>query len=74
MSLLEKLSEWILQKEEELAKNCAIPIEEIDKQIEKIKQEKAEVQKKYEETMAKLDHLLERLEKIKEMELNCKRD
>ena len=33
---LMKITDWVLQKEEEAAKNCAISIEELDKQIQKL--------------------------------------
>ena len=35
---LMKITDWVLQKEEEAAKNCAIPIEELEKQIQKLQE------------------------------------
>jgi len=67
--LLKKISEWTLQKEEELAKNCEIPIETIDKQIKTLKQKKEEILNQVQE----IDELISRLEKIKNIELlKCK--
>ena len=63
--LIKKMSEWTLQKEEELAKECAIPVEKIDKQIEVLKNKRAEV----EEQLKELDEIISRLEKIKNTEL-----
>ena len=59
--LLKKISDWTLQKEEELAKECAMPIEAINKQINTLKEKKEELQKNIEE----IDSLIQRLEKIK---------
>ena len=67
--LLKKISDWTLQKEEELAKSCAIPVETIDKQIETLKQKRDEIEKNLQE----IDELIKRLEKIKNTELlRCK--
>ena len=69
---LMKITDWVLQKEEEAAKNCAIPIEELDKQIQKLQEKKEELQKKCEEQIKTIDNLLERIEKIKnEEKLKC---
>jgi chaperonin cofactor prefoldin len=63
--LLKKISDWTLQKEEELAKECAIPIEKIDAQIETLEKKKAEI----EEQLKEIDEIIERLKKIKNTEL-----
>jgi prefoldin subunit 5 len=62
---LKKISEWTLQKEEELAKECKIPVEKIDEQIEVLNEKKAEIEKNLEE----INNLIKRLEKIKNIEL-----
>ncbi|SFV62956.1 hypothetical protein MNB_SM-6-660 [hydrothermal vent metagenome] len=72
MSLVEKITDWLLEKEEEAAKSCAVPMQEIEYQIAKVEAEKEKVQKKYDEAMHELNHVLERLEKIKNIEtLRC---
>ena len=72
MGFVKKLTEWLLEKEEELAKSCAVPLEEIEYQIVKVEAQKAKIQKEYEEAMAELDSVLERLQKIKNIEtLRC---
>jgi len=72
MSLVHKLTEWLLEKEEAMAKSCAVPMEEIEYQLAKVKSQKAKIQKEYEEAMAELNHVEERLEKIKNIEtLRC---
>ncbi|NPA56020.1 MAG: hypothetical protein GXO40_06610 [Epsilonproteobacteria bacterium] len=66
---LKKISEWTLQKEEELAKECKIPIESIDKQIQALVEKKQQIQQSLDE----IDELIKRLEKIKNTELlRCK--
>jgi chaperonin cofactor prefoldin len=62
---IKKISEWTLQKEEELAKECKIPIETIEKQINTLKEKKEEVLKQVQE----IDEIIQRLEKIKDIEL-----
>jgi tRNA A-37 threonylcarbamoyl transferase component Bud32 len=72
MSFVHKLTEWLLEKEEEMAKSCAVPMEEIEYQLAKVKTQKEKIQKEYEEAMAELNHVQERLEKIKSIEtLRC---
>jgi len=62
---LEKIEEWTLQKEEELAKKCEFPVSQIDKQLEVLNKKKAELKAKCEEQIAEFDKFIERLEKIK---------
>ncbi|MRI84217.1 MAG: hypothetical protein C6I00_07345 [Nitratiruptor sp.] len=64
-----KLTEWILQKEEEAAKNCRIPIEEIDKQIEIVKAKRAKLEEECRKNLSELDRILGRLESIKNIEI-----
>jgi len=72
MSFVKKITEWLLEKEEEMAKECAVPMEEIEYQIAKVKAQKEKITKEYEEAIANLDNILERLEKIKSIEtLRC---
>ncbi len=74
LDFLKKITEWILQKEEELAKDCKISIEDIDKQIERVKEKKAELEKGCKENIQELDKILGRLESIKNIELvKCER-
>ncbi len=75
MSFVKKLTEWLLEKEEEMAKKCAVPMEEIEYQIAKVKAQKEKITKEYEEAISELDSVLERLEKIKNIEtLRCQNE
>ena len=71
MSFIEKITEWALDKEEQLAKNCAISVCDIDEQIAKVKEKKQELQKKYEEEIKELEHLIEKLHFIRAEALKC---
>ena len=74
MSLVHKITEWLLEKEEAMAKSCAVPMEEIEYQLAKVKTQKEKIQKEYEEAMAELNHVEERLQKIKNIEtLRCQK-
>ncbi len=75
MSFLEKITKWLLEKEEELARECAVPIEEIEYQIAKVELEKMKLKEEYEKKMQQLDEILQRLHKIKNIEtLRCQTD
>jgi tRNA A-37 threonylcarbamoyl transferase component Bud32 len=66
---LKSIIDWMLEKEEAMAKECAVPMKEIESQIAKVQEEKVKVQKKCDEAMSELDEVLKRLEKIKSTEI-----
>ncbi len=71
-TFIKKILDWTMEKEEEMAKKCALPMKEVEHQITKIEEEKKKVQEKYDDAMQELNHVLERLEKIKNIEvLRC---
>jgi len=69
LEFLKKMTEWVLQKEEEAAKNCKIPIEEIEKQIAVVKEKRAKLEEECQKNIAELDKILGRLESIKNIEI-----
>ncbi len=69
LEFLKKMTEWILQKEEEAAKNCKIPIEEIDRQIQIVKEKKQKLEEECQKNISELDRLIGRLESIKNVEI-----
>ena len=72
---LKSIIDWMLEKEEGLAKECTIPMKEIEAQIAKVQEEKIKVQEKYDDAITELDDVLKRLEKIKNTEiLRCSSD
>ena len=69
---LKSIIDWMMEKEEDMAKKCAIPMKEIEYQITKVQEQKAKVQKEYDDAMSELNDVLNRLEKIKNTEvLRC---
>jgi len=68
LDFIKKMTEWILQKEEEAAKNCKIPIEQIEKQIEIVREKRAKLEEECQKNLAELDRILGRLESIKNIE------
>ena len=68
LDFIRKLTEWILEKEEEAAKNCRIPIEDIEKQIRIVKEKRAKLEEECQKNLAELDRILGRLESIKNIE------
>ncbi len=72
---LKKITDWMIEKEEEAAKKCAIPMEEIEYQIAKVEAQKQKVQEEYEEAMRNLDSILQKLHKIKNIEtIRCQNE
>ena len=72
MEFLEKITNWVLDKEEESAKNCQIPIDDIAKQLQILEDKRDELQKKCDEQLKIFNNLISRLERIKAEEaLKC---
>jgi len=69
---IKKVTNWVLDKEELMAKSCSISIEEVDAQLEQISKQKEKLQKDYDESMLVFDTIEQRLEKIRNIEvLRC---
>ncbi|SFV70439.1 hypothetical protein MNB_SM-5-1253 [hydrothermal vent metagenome] len=66
---LKSVIDWMMDKEEAMAKECAVPMKEIEYQIKKVQEQKTKVQAQYDDAMAELDDVLKRLEKIKNAEI-----
>ncbi len=73
LEFLKKMTEWVLQKEEEAAKNCKLPIEDIEKQIQVVQEKKKKLEEECQKNIEELNKLIGRLESIKNIELvKCK--
>lgn len=71
---LKKATEWILEKEEQMAKSCSVPMSEIEAQLAKVHAQKAKLQKDYDESMVVFNEIEAKLEKIKNIEtLRCQK-
>ena len=66
---MKSIIDWMLEKEEGMAKKCAIPMKELDAQIAKVQEEKVKIQEKYDDAINELDDVLKRLEKMKNTEI-----
>ncbi len=71
MEFMKKAMDWILEKEQEAAKNCHASPEDVDKQIAMIEEKKADLEKKYTEEIKEFEHILNRLHTIKAASLKC---
>jgi len=67
---MKKITDWMLDKEEEMAKKCAIPPKEIEYQLKKLEDQKAKIQKEYDEAMATLNEVEVKIKHIQEIEEN----
>ncbi|WP_456458138.1 hypothetical protein [Nitratifractor sp.] len=68
------MTEWMLNKEEEMAKNCAISIDEIDRQIEKVEEKRKSLEAECRDNLAELDKIITKLKWIKSEEIACQRE
>jgi argininosuccinate lyase len=71
VEFLRKMTEWMLEKEDELAKKCAIDPRIIEQQIEKIEAKKEELHHKCQENEEELEHILTRLKWLKAEAEKC---
>ena len=71
MEFMKKAMDWVLEKEADAAKNCHASPEEIEKQIKMITEKKDKLTKQYNEDMAEFEHILDKLNAIKDESLKC---
>ncbi len=71
MDFFKKMTEWMLDREEDLAKKCAINLEDLEKQIAKVEEKKEQLKKQCEENDKELERILTKLKWIKSEELKC---
>ena len=69
LEFLKKITDWTLQKEEDLAKNCKLPLDELEKQIQVVQDKKAKLELECKENIAELNKILGRLESMKNIEM-----
>ncbi len=71
MEFMKKAMDWVLEKEQEAAKDCHAKPEDIEKQIEMIEEKKEALEKRCKEDIGELEHILNRLHTIKAQSLKC---
>ena len=74
VDFLKRMTEWILNREEEMAKNCALSVEEIDRQIEKVDEKKKKLEADCRDNIAELEKIITKLKWIRSEELACQRE
>ena len=65
VEFLKRAMDWVLEKEQEAAKECHINPADVQKQIDVLEAKRAELRKKFEEEDAEFGHVLSRLSLIK---------
>ena len=69
---MKKITDWMLEKEEEAAKQCAVPVGDIQKQLDMLEKKKQKFTRQYDATMKEFDHIEEKLqEMIRTEKLRC---
>ena len=66
---LKKAAQWLLEREEELAKKCAINLEDIDRQIRTMEEKKEELQRQCRENLDEMERIIVKLRWIKAEEM-----
>ena len=65
LDFMKRAMDWVIDKEQDAAKNCYIHTDDIDKQINALKEKRDDYKKECEDNMAEMEHILNRLNKIK---------
>ena len=60
-AFMKKITDWVLEKEEKMAKSCAIPMKELEYQIDIVEAQKKKVQKDYDDAMSVLNEVSQKL-------------
>jgi len=71
VEFMKKAMDWVLEKEADAAKNYHARPEDIEKQIKMIEEKKESLKKRYEDDIAELEHVLNKLHYIKTESLKC---
>jgi hypothetical protein len=71
VEFLKNAMDWVIKKEDALAKNCAVKPEDVDKQIKVLEAKRAELRKKFEEEDAEFGHILSKLSLVKADAMKC---
>jgi DNA-directed RNA polymerase sigma subunit (sigma70/sigma32) len=71
VGFLKNAMDWVINKEDELAKKCGVKPEDVDKQIKVLEEKRAELRKKFEDEDAEFAHILSRLSIVKADASKC---
>ncbi len=68
---LKDAMEWVLDKEEQSADTCHVPLKQIDKQIAAVQARKDKYQAECEDNLHEMEHILVRLHKMRDKNQDC---
>jgi len=71
ITFMKKAMDWVLEKEQDAAKDCHARPEDIEKQIRMIEEKKESLEKRCKEDIGEMEHILNRLHAIKAESLKC---
>ncbi len=74
VEFLKKMTEWMLEREAELARKCALDPEALQKQIAKVEEKKEQLERECRENQEELEHILTRLKWMQAEELKCRQE
>ena len=74
VEFLKKVTEWMLEREAELAKKCALDLKDLDRQIAKVEEKKEALERECRENREELERILTRLKWIRAEELKCQEE
>jgi len=72
MDFFKKAMDWVLEKEQEAARDCHVSPEDVQKQVDILEAKRASLRKKFEDDDAEFAHILSRLSLIKANASTCK--
>jgi len=71
VEFLKNAMDWALEKEDEVAKNCNLKPEDVEKQIDALEKKREELRKRFEDQDAEFAHILSKLSIIKAHTTRC---
>jgi len=71
VEFMKKAMDWVLEKEDDAAKSCHVAPADVDKQITMLEKKRDVLKKKYDDDLAEMEHILNRLHTIKAESLRC---
>ena len=74
VEFFKKMTEWMLEREAELARKCALDPEALEKQIAKVQEKKEQLERECRENQKELEHILTRLKWMQAEELKCRQE
>jgi hypothetical protein len=74
IEFLRRATEWMLEREAELARRCAIDLDDLEKQIAKVEEKRTSLERQCRENLDELERILTRLKWIRLEEMKCRKE